>query len=153
MRESKIETLSNNTSINDLRSNSNECKKKEIEMEKTRDTGDRNLHRPCTIILMYTTVTWTRDERTRWMSLPFFSAPRPSLSTSTSTSLVNVRDTAEGKNERQDAERGGGSKRKEEKEEEARDTDTGKIERVGERSERRMTPGGNLGATSMYHGS
>lgn len=72
MRESKIETLSNNTSINDLRSNSNECKKKEIEMEKTRDTGDRNLHRPCTIILMYTTVTWTRDERTRWMRLPFF---------------------------------------------------------------------------------
>lgn len=79
MRESKIETLSNNTSINDLRSNSNECKKKEIEMEKTRDTGDRNLHRPCTIILMYTTVTWTRDERTRWMRLSFFCFSPPSL--------------------------------------------------------------------------
>lgn len=82
----------------------------------------------------------------------FFASLLP-LSTSTSTSLVNVRDAAEGKNERQDAEGGEGSKRKEEKEEEARDTDTGKIERVGERSERRMTPGGNLGATSMYHGS
>ena len=33
------------------------------------------------------------------------------------------------------------------------ETDTGKIERVAERSERRMTPKGNLGATSMYHGS
>lgn len=42
-----------------------------------------------------------------------------------------------------------GRKRKEEKEE----TDTGKIERVAERSERRMIPRGNLGATSMYHGS
>lgn len=31
--------------------------------------------------------------------------------------------------------------------------DTGQIERVAERSERRMTPRGNLGATSMYHGS
>lgn len=31
--------------------------------------------------------------------------------------------------------------------------DTGKIEGAAERPERRTTPKGNLGATSMYHGS
>lgn len=71
--------------------------------------------------------------------------------------MVNVRERKEGESrEREDRRRGErreGRERRGEKRKRRVETDAGKIERVGERSERRMTPRGNLGATSMYHGS